>query len=133
MRYLLDTNAVSDIVRHPRGHVAKQIARVGEDEIGTSIVVAAELRYGAARKASQRLKTQLEAVLAVMQVLPLESPVDEAYAELRVELERAGRPIGSNDLLIAAQAKTLGCAVVTDNVEEFTRVPGLPVENWLRG
>jgi tRNA(fMet)-specific endonuclease VapC len=132
VRFLLDTNTVSDLVRDPRGRAAAGVARVGEDQVCTSIVVAAELRYGAARKGSPRLAERLERVLERLEVVPLESPADVAYGELRARLERSGRLIGPNDLLIAAQALALGCAVVTDNEREFSRVEGLPVENWLR-
>ena len=132
MRYLLDTNVVSDLVRNPRGVVARHIARIGEERICTSIVVAAELRYGAARRASARLFSQLEAVLAAVEVLPLEVPVDSHYGALRADLEAVGRLIGPNDLLIAAQALALGHIVVTDNEREFSRVNRLSIENWLR-
>jgi tRNA(fMet)-specific endonuclease VapC len=131
-RYLLDTNIVSDLIRHPQGNVAAAIRRVGEAQICTSVIVAAELRYGAAKKASPRLTAQLEAVLGALEVLPFEVPADAAYAWIRTELEQAGTPIGGNDLLIAAQAVTLGCTIVTDNESEFARVRGLPRENWLR-
>lgn len=129
-RYLLDTNAVSDLVRFPQGAVAKRIARVGEQAVCTSIVVACELRYGAAKKGSPRLTSQLEAVLDVLPILSLEPGADKAYALIRAALERAGTPIGANDLLIAAHAKSLGLALVTDNLREFDRVPGLVVRSW---
>jgi tRNA(fMet)-specific endonuclease VapC len=132
MTYLLDTNMVSDLVRVPRGRVAQRIQAVGEEHICTSIVVAAELRYGAAKKGSARLTEQLEAVLGALNVLPLEEPADETYGSIRTRLERAGQPIGANDLLIAAQAVALGYTLVTDNEREFTRVQGLACENWLR-
>lgn len=132
MRYLLDTNMVSDLVRNPQGKVAEHIFKVGEHQVCTSIIVSAELRYGAAKKGSSRLSAQLEAVLGALEVLPLEKPADEAYGSLRTELERSGKPIGANDLLIAAQAVALACTVVTDNEKEFSRVKGLAVENWLR-
>ena len=132
MRYLLDTNVVSDLVRRPQGRVAERIRDVGETQVCTSIVVAAELRYGAAKKASPRLAAQLEAVLGGIDVLPFEAPADVAYGLIRSRLERAGRPIGGNDLLIAAQAIALGCTVVTDNEGEFARIDGLSRENWLR-
>lgn len=131
-RYLLDTNIVSDLVRHPQGRVAERILEVGEAQVCTSIVVAAELRYGAAKKGSDRLTAQVEAILGVLEIVPLEPPVDAAYAELRVVLERAGTPIGGNDLLIAAQAKALGYTIVTDNEREFAHVTDVPRENWLR-
>ena len=132
MRYLLDTNIVSDLVRNPQGPVAGHIRVVGEANVCTSIVVAAELRYGAEKKASARLSAQLEAVLDALEVLPLEAPVDREYGACRTRLEQAGQPIGGNDLLIAAHALALGYAVVTDNEREFTRVDGLVCENWLR-
>jgi tRNA(fMet)-specific endonuclease VapC len=131
-RYLLDTNILSNLVREPQGVVARRIARIGEERVCTSIIVAAELRYGAAKRASKRLTDQLEAVLSVLEVLPFEAPADVAYGRWRATLEREGRLIGPNDLLIAAQASTLGCVVVSDNEREFKRVPGLRVDNWLR-
>jgi len=132
MQYLLDTNIVSDLVRNPAGRVADRIREVGESQICTSIIVAAELRYGAAKRGSARLTRQLEAVLGALVVLALEAPTDTACGAIRARLERIGRPIGSNDLLIAAQAVTLGCTIVTDNVSEFRRVQDLACENWLR-
>ena len=132
MRFLLDTNIMSDLVRHPRGRIADRIAEVGEQDVCTSIIVAAEMRYGAARRASPRLTAQLEAVLGVFDVVALEPPVDIVYGELRARLERIGQPIGANDLLIAAQALTLRHTIVTDNEREFSRIDDLPVANWLR-
>jgi tRNA(fMet)-specific endonuclease VapC len=132
MRYLLDTNVVSDLVRNPQGKVAQRIRNVGEKRVCTSIIVAAELRYGAAKKASARLSAQLEAVLSVLEVLPFECPADAIYASLRTGLEEAGRLIGANDMLIAAHAMALGCTIVSDNEKEFARVRDLPRENWLR-
>jgi tRNA(fMet)-specific endonuclease VapC len=132
VRFLLDTNIVSDLVRHPRGRIADRIAKVGEQHICTSIIVAAELRYGAAKKGSSQLTAQLEAVLGALDVLVLEAPVDTVYGELRARLEHAGQPMGANDLLIAAHAVALGHTVVTDNEREFSRIDNLQVENWLR-
>jgi tRNA(fMet)-specific endonuclease VapC len=132
MRYLLDTNIVSDLVRNPQGKVAKQVRRVGEKQVCTSIIVAAELRYGADKKGSLRLTSQLDAVLRALEILPFEPPADTSYGRLRTRLERAGTPIGGNDLLIAAQALALGYVMVTDNDREFSRAEGLRVQNWLR-
>jgi tRNA(fMet)-specific endonuclease VapC len=130
--YLLDTNAVSDLVRNPRGEIRNRIAQIGSEQVCTSIIVAAELRFGAIRRGSPRLLLQLETVLAPLDVLPLEAPTDRVYGELRAELERNGRPIGANDMLIAAHALTLNCTLVTANEREFSYVAGLKVENWLR-
>jgi tRNA(fMet)-specific endonuclease VapC len=132
MRYLLDTNVVSDLIRNPRGRVSEHIRRVGAAQVCTSIIVAAELRYGAAKKDSPRLVTQLEAVLGALDILPFKAPADVAYGLIRTRLERAGTPIGGNDLLIAAQTIALGYTIVSDNEREFARISGLPCENWLR-
>jgi len=132
MRFLLDTNIMSDLVRHPRGKISDRIAEVGEEHVCTSIIVAAELRFGAARKNSSPLTAQLEAVLGAIDVLALEAPVDAVYGVIRASLERTGPPIGAKDLLIAAHALTLGHTVVTDNEREFLRIDDLRVENWLR-
>jgi tRNA(fMet)-specific endonuclease VapC len=132
MSYLLDTDIVSDLVRAPNGRVAARIREVGELRVATSIVVAAELRYGAARRGSERLTRQVETILGALTVLPLDEPVDEVYGDVRAELEAAGTPIGANDLLIAAHAIALDFVVVTGNEREFERVPGLRIENWLR-
>lgn len=132
MRHLLDTNIVSDLVRNPQGQIAARIAQVGEGAVCTSIIVAAELRFGAAKRGSPRLTAQLELVLAALEVLPFEAPADAAYGDLRARLEAAGTPIGGNDMLIAAHAISSGCSVVTDNEREFGRVDGLTVVNWLR-
>ena len=131
-RFLLDTNIVSDLVRHPQGRVAAKIAEIGEERVATSIIVAAELRYGAAKKGSPRLSAQLEAVLGALEVMAFEPPADIAYGDLRAALEKSGRLIGPNDLLIAAQSLALEMVLVTDNEREFERVDGLKVENWLR-
>ena len=131
-RFLLDTNIVSDVVRRPQGRIAEHIREVGEAQVCTSVIVAAELRYGAAKKGSQRLTAQLAAVLEALDVLPFEPPADAAYGLIRAQLEQAGQVIGANDLLIAAHAVAVGCVLVTDNEAEFARVHGLRRENWLR-
>ncbi len=131
MRYLLDTNIVSDIVRHPKGVAATRVAIAEDGSICTSIIVTAELRYGLEKKGSLRLARHLEAVLKGIEILPLEQPVDAAYGRLRAALERTGRLIGPNDLLIAAQALTLDLTLVTAKEGEFRRVDGLRVENWI--
>lgn len=131
MRYLLDTNIVSDLVRNPQGRIMQRIREVGEARVCTSIIVAAELRYGAAEKGSSRLTAQLAAVLGALEVLPFEAPADASYGSLRARLEQAGQSIGGNDLIIAAQALALGHTLVTGNEREFARIAGLRRENWL--
>ena len=130
-RYLLDTNILSDLVRQPQGSVASRIAEAGEETICTSIIVAAELRFGVEKSGSNKLGDQVELILSAIEILPLESLADREYGKLRHYLARNGTPIGPNDMLIAAQALCAGLIVVTANTGEFSRVPGLIVENWL--
>lgn len=130
-KYSLDTNIVSELLRTPNGPLAQKLARVGEANVAISIIVAAELRFGAIRKANAKLSAQIDGFLKWVEVMPLEAPIDQVYGELRTSLERAVTPIGANDLLIAAQALAGDMIIVTDNVREFSRVPGLKVENWL--
>ncbi len=130
-RYLLDTNIISDLIKNPKGRVAKRIARVGESNVCTSIVVAAELRYGCAKSGSKRLSEAVENLLGELDVLSLEYPADTEYGKIRAELERRGTPIGANDLLIAAHVLAIEATIVTANVGEFARVEGLKVQNWL--
>ena len=111
--------------------MAQKIAVVGEHDICTSIIVAAELRFGAEKSNSARLKNQVETILAAMLVVPFDVPADLKYAHIRKLMESSGNPIGPNDFLIAAQAKANENILVTANVSEFSRVPGLRVENWL--
>ena len=131
-RFLLDTNIVSDLVVNPQGRAAKHIRKVGETKVCTSIIVASELRYGAAKRGSAKLSQQLQLILGALEIVPLESPADEIYGSIRAKLEKLGKPIGGNDLLIAAQAIALNCTLVTDNEREFSRIDGLVRENWLR-
>jgi tRNA(fMet)-specific endonuclease VapC len=131
IRYLLDTNILSDLVRQPQGTVAARIAAAGEKTVCTSIVVAAELRFGAAKSGSKKLADRVDLILSALEILPLEAPADRHYGDLRHHLARQGTLIGPNDLLIAAHALSAGLTVVTANAGEFSRVPGLKVENWL--
>jgi tRNA(fMet)-specific endonuclease VapC len=131
LRYLLDTNILSDLIRHPQGTVATRIATVGEDTVCTSIIVAAELRFGTEKSDSRKLAEQVDLILSVIDVLPLEPPADRHYGEIRQQLARQGTLIGPNDLLIAAHALALDLTVVTANAGEFSRVSSLKVQNWL--
>jgi tRNA(fMet)-specific endonuclease VapC len=128
---MLDTNIISDLIKNPQGRAAKRIARVGEDNICTSIIVAAELRYGCAKSGSKRLLKAVDDLLGEIHVLPFEVPADAEYGGIRSGLETAGKPIGGNDLLIAAHAYATGTTIVTANTDEFKRIRGLNVENWL--
>ena len=131
MRYLLDTNILSALVRDPHGTVAERLAQHAESDLFTSIVVACELRYGAAKRGSAALTQRIDQLLISLEVAALEPGVDEAYARIRSELERQGQPIGANDLLIASLAIAARATLVTHNTNEFERVSGLKVEDWL--
>ncbi len=130
--YLLDTNILSHLVRQPQGPVAERIAAVGEASVSTSVIVACELRYGAAKRGSRRLTRQVEAILGAITIRPIESDVERVYASIRVALEKKGTPIGAHDMLIAAHARAIDAVCVTDHTAEFERVPSLRIENWLR-
>ena len=134
--YLLDTNILSDLVHHPRsGMAARQLALVrgyGGEDISTSIIAAAELRYGVTKRGSKRLARQVETVLGALDVLPFEAPADVIYGRLRTDLERHGQPMGGNDLLIAAHALAAQLTLVTDD-RGFARISELLRENWLAG
>lgn len=127
---MLDTNIVSEAMRDPRGTVSTRIQSIEGNKICCSVVVAAELRFGAAKHGGSVWIERVNQALSSLTVLPLAPPVDKAYGEIRAALELAGTPIGPNDLLIAAHAMTNNLVLVTANEGEFRRVKGLIVENW---
>jgi tRNA(fMet)-specific endonuclease VapC len=132
MRWMLDTNTCIYVMkRHPPA-VQERLRRVAVGEVGISAVVLAELRLGVRKSRRQVENTAaLEDFLAFCLVLDWPQEASSLYAEIRADLESQGRPIGSNDLLIAAHALWLGSTLVTINLEEFARVPGLNTDNWI--
>ena len=130
-RYLLDTNILSHLIRNPSGPVFDHLKSILPATACTSIIVSAEIHFGLSKGASKKLQVQAEKVLEVIDILPLEKPVDLHYGEIRAFLNQAGKPIGGNDLFIAAHALALDLTLVSANVREFSRVPSLRVENWL--
>ncbi len=131
VRYLFDTNILSTLIKQPSGLVAQKISALDETSFCTSIIVACELRYGAQKKGSPELIKKVELLLANIIVAPLSDDTDWQYANIRVALEKEGRLIGANDMLIAAHALALDVTLVTDNEREFRKVLSLAVENWL--
>jgi tRNA(fMet)-specific endonuclease VapC len=129
LRYLLDTDILSDLVRNPQGKIASRIITVGESTVCTSSIVAAELRFGAEKSGSQKLSERVDLILSALEILPLEPPADIHYGKTRQHLKLQSTPIGPNDLLISAHALALDLIIVTANEREFSRVPGLRVEN----
>jgi len=130
-RYMLDTNAVSDTIKNPTGRTAARLRDLPPDAACISIVTASELRFGARKASSARLWQKISDFVAFVPILSLEHPVEELYARIRTEVESVGRPIGPNDLFIAAHALALDLTLITANIREFSRVSGLRVENWL--
>lgn len=129
--HLLDTNILSCLIKNPQGMIKERLAALPADAVCTSIIVACELRYGVTKRASPALTQRVEALLDHLPVLPFDSAADRHYGAIRSTLERQDQIIGGNDLLIAAHCRSLGLTLVSGNVREFERVPGLRVENWL--
>ncbi len=128
---MLDTNIVSEVIKNPAGRVATRLVQQPAGVACISIVTAAELRFGARKVRSDRIWNKITDFTALVPVLPFDHPAEELYAEVCAVLEAAERPIGPNDIFIAAHALALGLTLVTANIGEFSRVPGLKVENWL--
>ena len=130
MRRTLDTNICSYILRRHPANMIERFAALNHGELWLSAVVAAELRFGAVKLASPRFSSAVEAWLAGFEVRPWPLAATHHYAEIRAALERAGKPVGAMDLLIAAHVIAEDSVLVTHNAREFLRVPGLAVEEW---
>jgi tRNA(fMet)-specific endonuclease VapC len=128
---LLDTNICIYIINAKPPAVLHRFRQYRMGEIALCSVVAAELAYGVAKSGSLRNRQALEMFLAPLSILPFDESALWAYGELRTELERRGTPIGSLDTLIAAHALSQRATLVTNNTDEFARVPGLRLENWV--
>ena len=132
MRWMLDTNTCIYIMKHHPPQVQARLRRVAIGEVGISAIVLAELRFGVEKSRRRDENTAaLTDFLSFCLVLDWPQQATERYARIRNTLEAQGTPIGSNDLLIAAHALHLGCTLVTNDVEEFRRVSGLDIDNWI--
>lgn len=130
MTYLLDTNVWIDALRGSSPKVIQRLNEVAADEIRLSSIVLGELRLGVKKQGSLRQSRAIEVLSGSYEPVGVDIPVAEAYADIRLELELAGQPIGPNDLWIAAQAKVNEFVLVTANTGEFSRVASLNVVNW---
>ena len=132
LRYLLDTNICIYIAKQRPPSVAKRFAKLAAGSVGMSLITFGELRYGA-EKSSQRVQTNetLSRLEELIPVITLDDVVGERYGALRAHLERAGTPIGNNDLWIAAHALSLDVTLISNNTREFERVPKLKLDNWV--
>ncbi|MCL1898916.1 MAG: PIN domain-containing protein [Promicromonosporaceae bacterium] len=128
--YLLDTNAVSDLIKRPADAVATRMRTLLPGQAAICAVVEGELRYGIAKANATAIERDLDALLVYLPTLALDAAVARRYGLLRAELEAVGTPIGANDTWIAAHALARGLTLVTANEVEFRRVNGLRVENW---
>ncbi|MDH7489742.1 MAG: type II toxin-antitoxin system VapC family toxin [Anaerolineae bacterium] len=134
MKYLLDTNICIALIRHKPASLLEKIAQHTVADIGISSITVAELQYGVYRSQSPVQNEQALALfLLPLTILDFDHLAAVAYGRLRAALEAQGVPVGSLDMLIAAQAVSRGLTVVTNNVREFARVPGLSVEDWSQG
>ena len=131
MKVILDTNTCLYALKL-QGRVVERLREHSPDDVGVTIVTVAELWFGARKSARpQATRREIDAFLAPLEVVPFDRAGAEAYAEIRFELERSGRPIGERDLLIASIARARELTVVTHNLSEFRRVPRLATEDWL--
>jgi len=128
---MLDTNIVSHIMKYPTGAAGARVRTLSPGDACMSIFTLAELRFGARKIGSQQLWRKIDQFVAYVPALAFEPPAELHYADIRDDLERRGQPIGPVDMFIAAHALSLDLTLVTANVREFSRVPGLKVENWL--
>lgn len=130
MRYLLDTDIASYVIRQRPARVLDRFAR-DADKLCVSVITEAELRYGAEKRGSTALSKAVEAFLVRLKVLDWDRAAAVSYGRLRARLHTLGRPIGNMDLMIAAHALALGSTVVTNNVRHFSGIEGLAIENWV--
>ena len=130
MRRTLDTNICSYVLRRRPAFMVERFAGLNRGQLWLSAIVAAELRFGAAKLGSTEFSAAIEAWLAGFDVRPWPNEATHHYARIRAALERAGQPVGGMDLLIAAHAMAEDSVLVTNNTREFLRVPGLAVEEW---
>lgn len=130
MRRTLDTNICSYILRRHPTSMIERFARLNPRELWLSAIVAAELRFGAAKLASPRFTSAVEAWLSGFDIQPWPLDATHHYAQIRSGLERAGQTIRGMDMLIAAHALAEDSVIITNNAREFHRMPGLAVEEW---
>lgn len=132
MRFLLDTSICLYALKHRPPEVLERLRAVGKSSVSLSVITVLELRVGAEKsQAPAATHAKLDHFLAPMRILPFDLEAALAAARIRAHLEQQGRPIGDLNNLIAAQALSQGLILVTNNVREFERVPGLSVANWV--
>lgn len=131
MEYLLDTNICIYIINHRPKQVLERFHQYKIGDIAISAITACELTFGVEKTGSARNRNALEKFFTPLKILPFDERVIWHYGKLRAYLQSQGTPIGSLDMLIAAHALSHSMTLVTNNVKEFSRVEGLPLENWV--
>jgi len=132
MKYLLDTNICIYLIKQRPSAVLDRFRALSAGEVGVSSITVAELQYGIEKSTFQeKNRAALTKFFLPLETVVFDSAAANAYGQIRAKLERAGTPIGAMDLLIAAQAVSLGVFLVTNNVREFERIEGLKIENWV--
>lgn len=133
MKYLLDTNICIYVIKERPRHVTERFTQYDVGDLGLSCITAAELWYGVGKSRHRRQNQQaLQQFLLPLVIVDFDEHAAQAYGNLRAQLEKRGTPIGALDTLIGAQALSLGVTLVTNNEREFSRIPNLRVENWVR-
>ena len=131
MKVMLDTNICIYIIKQKPRSVLERFAAFPVGDLGISVITLAELEYGASKSSEpDRNREALEQFVSPLEIAVFDRLATSVYGKIRALLEKRGRPIGSMDLLIAAHALRLNVRLVTNNMREFKRVPGLRVENW---
>jgi tRNA(fMet)-specific endonuclease VapC len=131
LQYMLDTNICIHVLKNYPPDLQEQFNRFA-DQLCISTITLGELSFGAEKSARRAQNLQaVQQFAALLEVLPFTAKAAVQFGQLRAELERAGRPVGPYDMLIAAHARSEGLIVVTNNRREFDRVPGLRTENWV--
>ncbi|HZX32711.1 MAG TPA: type II toxin-antitoxin system VapC family toxin [Rhodocyclaceae bacterium] len=130
MRYMLDTNICIYAIKNRPAAVLDALRQHEAAGLGISSITMAELFFGVQKSGSLRNLTALRHFLEPLEIAEFDGPAAEAYGRIRHGLESAGTPIGPLDTQIAAHALALDAVLVTNNTREFSRVPGLKLENW---
>ena len=132
MKYMLDTNIVIYVIKKRPESVLQKLQEYDPSDFCISSITLAEMEYGIAKSTRpERNQAALSAFLSNIDILPFDDRAAVEYGDIRASLEKKGTPIGPNDMLIAAHARSLGLTIVTNNVKEFRRVDGLMLDNWV--
>lgn len=132
MKYMLDTNIIAYARNQRPEEVLLRFRSYRPEDLCISAITMAELEYGVSNSSwPERNRLALLTFLSRIEILPFDASAAKEYGQIRYELKKKGQPIGANDLLIAAHAKSLALTLITNNTKEFSKVEGLNLENWL--